>query len=134
MRNTIIMAAEPSASAVAAESRFIRRTAEMVRFGWRAYWRWRYRHITLRLLRSMDERLLRGYRGWSLQPAVIPCQTWTAFDQRLRRPRIRYLGPAQRLHRAIGQFGWCTSFALASAHGTCARVLQDPKERRWPPL
>jgi uncharacterized protein YjiS (DUF1127 family) len=69
MRNTIVMAAEPSASAVAAESRFIRRTAEMVRFGWRAYWRWRYRHLTLRLLRSMDERLSRdiGVDPFSLQ-------------------------------------------------------------------
>jgi len=69
MRNTIVMAADPSASAVAAESRFIRRAADMVRFGWRAYWRWRYRQITLRLLRSMDERLLRdiGVAPLSLQ-------------------------------------------------------------------
>jgi uncharacterized protein YjiS (DUF1127 family) len=60
MRSAVIMAAERSASAVAVEpSRILRRAAEMVRFGWRAYWRWRYRQMTLRLLRSMDERLLR---------------------------------------------------------------------------
>jgi uncharacterized protein YjiS (DUF1127 family) len=56
----IVMTAERSASPVAAEPlRIMRRAAEMVRFGWRAYWRWRYRPMTLRLLRSMDERLLR---------------------------------------------------------------------------
>ena len=60
MRSALVMAAERSASAVAVEwSRILRRTAEMVRFGWRAYWRWRYRQMTLRLLRSMDEGLLR---------------------------------------------------------------------------
>lgn len=60
MRSAVIMAAERSASAVAVEPyRILRRAAEMVRFGWRAYWRWRYRQMTLRLLRSMDERLLR---------------------------------------------------------------------------
>lgn len=54
------MAAGRSASTGAAESfRVLRRAAEMVRYGWRAYWRWRYRQMTLRLLRSMDERLLR---------------------------------------------------------------------------
>jgi len=37
----------------------MRRAAELVRFGWRAYWRWRYHQMTIRLLRSMDERLLR---------------------------------------------------------------------------
>jgi uncharacterized protein YjiS (DUF1127 family) len=55
-----VLAAERSASAVAVEwPRILRRTAEMARFGWRAYWRRRYRRMTLRLLRSMDERLLR---------------------------------------------------------------------------
>jgi uncharacterized protein YjiS (DUF1127 family) len=60
MRSTIVMTTERSASAVAAECKFriIRRAAEMVRFGWRAFWRWRYRQMTIRLLRSMDERLL----------------------------------------------------------------------------
>jgi uncharacterized protein YjiS (DUF1127 family) len=60
MRSTVVMAAGRSASTGAAQSfRNVRRAAEMVRFGWRAYWRWRYRQMTLRLLRSMDERLLR---------------------------------------------------------------------------
>jgi len=59
MRTTVVMAAERSAPAVAGEwVRLMRRAAEMVRFGWRAYWRWRFRQTTLRLLRSLDERLL----------------------------------------------------------------------------
>jgi len=55
------MAPGRSGSAVAAECRFvtIRRAAELAHLVWRAYWRWRYRAVTLRLLRSMDERLLR---------------------------------------------------------------------------
>lgn len=59
MRSAVVMVSERSAAAGAEWSRILRRTAEMVRFGWRAYWRWRYRQMTLRLLRSMDERLLR---------------------------------------------------------------------------
>jgi len=34
----------------------MRRAAELMRLGWRAYWRWRYREVTRRLLRSTDER------------------------------------------------------------------------------
>jgi uncharacterized protein YjiS (DUF1127 family) len=56
----VVMAAERSAAAVAAQRfHIMRRAAEMVRFGWRAYWRWRYHQMTLHLLGSMDERLLR---------------------------------------------------------------------------
>jgi len=79
----------------------LRRAAEMVRFGWRAYWRWRYRQTTLRLLRSMDEHLLGGFRGWSPFPAIISCQRRTAFDQRLRKLRIR-----TRPNHAIVICGW----------------------------
>ena len=65
----VVTAAERSASAVAPEwFRILRRAAEMVRFGWRAYWRWRYRQMTLRLLRSMDERLLRDIAVDPLSP------------------------------------------------------------------
>ena len=56
----VVLRVERSASAVAAERfRTMRRAAEMVRFGCRAYWRWRYHQMTFRLLRSMDERMLR---------------------------------------------------------------------------
>jgi len=69
MRSLVVTAAERSASAVVPEwFRILRRAAEMVRFGWRAYWRWRYRQMTLRLLRSMDERLLRDIAVDPLSP------------------------------------------------------------------
>jgi uncharacterized protein YjiS (DUF1127 family) len=70
MRSAFVIAAGRSTSAVAVEwSRILRRTAAMARFGWRAYWRWRYRQMTLRLLRSMDEPLLRdmGVNALGLQ-------------------------------------------------------------------
>ena len=65
----VVIAAERSASAVAPEwFRILRRAAEMVQFGWRAYWRWRYRQLTLRLLRSMNEHLLRDMGVDPLSP------------------------------------------------------------------
>jgi uncharacterized protein YjiS (DUF1127 family) len=73
MRSTVLMAAERSASTVAAGSfRILRGTAQMVRFGWRAYWRWRYRQMTIRLLRSMDDPLLGdiGVHSLSLQSVL----------------------------------------------------------------
>jgi len=58
MHKTMVMAARPTASPVAAECKvpIMRRAAELMRLGWRAYWRWRYREVTRRLLRSTDER------------------------------------------------------------------------------
>jgi uncharacterized protein YjiS (DUF1127 family) len=73
MRSTVVISAGRSASTGRAQSfRILRRAAEMVRFGWRAYWRWRYRHMTLHLLRSLDQRLLRdiGVHPLSLQSAL----------------------------------------------------------------
>jgi len=57
----MVIATGRSASAGAAECKFpnLRRAAEIMRSAWHAYWKWRYRDMTLRLLRSMDKRLMR---------------------------------------------------------------------------
>jgi hypothetical protein len=33
----------------------MRRAAQLMRLGWRAYWRWRYREMTRRLLHEVSE-------------------------------------------------------------------------------
>jgi uncharacterized protein YjiS (DUF1127 family) len=58
----------------------MRRATEMVRFFWRAYWRWRFRQTTLRLLRSLDERLLgdSGVDSLSLQSFLAKSKPQTS--------------------------------------------------------
>jgi uncharacterized protein YjiS (DUF1127 family) len=66
----------------------IRRDRKIMGLVFRAYWRWRYREMTLRLLRSMDERQLRDI---GVDPLNL--RSFWRKDQALREIRPNGLDP-----------------------------------------
>jgi uncharacterized protein YjiS (DUF1127 family) len=78
---TVMSCSRPAPDATPRQSSLAARAGELIRSGWRAYWDWRARRVTVLLLRSLDSRTLHDI---GLDPSEIESLVRAGCDRRRR--------------------------------------------------